>query len=320
VQQLKMELECEEQTDSLSMFPELLLQCFASLTEEQLKPLSCVCKLFLSVIDSDGMWRRRCQLTKGLTFKPKTWTWKETYHRDTKDTCVHLGKVDRSDAIAVWEKLNALYQKGEKLLCSAAGCSNSRNTLWACLECAHAGCGRRYNAHALNHFKETGHVLAVKLLTLEFSCYVCEQWLGSVERPAIEKERVEEMSGWFLSSCPESIRHIYMVPDTKERRERERAIRWAGDEDRSWSAFPTKWYEKWLDFIVGDTCAPKEPIDNSSFVSDDGKTLRSQVSYDDLTILSNEQWDTLVQVYGGGPQILWENDIRQWVVVPVNHL
>jgi hypothetical protein len=39
-------------------------------------------------------------------------------------------------------------------------------------------------------------MLSVKLLTLEFSCYICEQWLGEEGRPLVcRKEEEEEEKG-----------------------------------------------------------------------------------------------------------------------------
>jgi hypothetical protein len=38
---------------------------------------------------------------------------------------------------------------------------------------------------------QTGHVLSVKLLTLEFSCYICEQWLGDEGRPLVCRKEEE---------------------------------------------------------------------------------------------------------------------------------
>jgi len=52
-----------------------------------------------------------------------------------------------------------------------ASCSLTAN-LWLCLTCGLANCGRQQfggiggNGHALQHFKETGHAVGVKLGTI----------------------------------------------------------------------------------------------------------------------------------------------------------
>jgi hypothetical protein len=154
-------------------------------------------------------------------------------------------------------------------------------------------------------------MLSVKLLTLEFSCYVCEQWLGEEGRPEIEKERVAEIFGWLESSCPDTIQHRYMTSEMKKRRQQERSVRWAEDNDPTWSVFPAKWYESWLDFIVGDSEPPTGPIDNSGFLKD-GKVSASVSSQ--IVILSNEQWTYLSSVYQGGPHIQWDNTLQRWII------
>lgn len=122
---------------------------------------------------------------------------------DIQDACKHLTLVKRSQIEDLWVYLQTLYTLGKDLRCarfqftrpiplrcSREGCNLAPNTLWVCLECPHAGCGRRYNQHALKHYEETGHMLSVKLLTLEFSCYICEQWLGEEGRPEVQMKGI----------------------------------------------------------------------------------------------------------------------------------
>lgn len=127
-----------------------------------------------------------------------------------------------------------------------------------------------------------------------------------------------------------------MDVDVKKRRQKERGIRWAEDSDpyveseefadyRTWSVFPAKWYETWLDFVVGDCGPPTTAIDNSGFITNTGRgkpltycyahtTVRNNLSAESVVILSNEQWEFLSQVYGGGPHIQWDNANRKWLV------
>jgi Zn-finger in ubiquitin-hydrolases and other protein len=51
-----------------------------------------------------------------------------------------------------------------------------QGTLWACLTCGFAGCGRYTNKHAAKHFAETGHPYSLELATLRIWDYVGEEF------------------------------------------------------------------------------------------------------------------------------------------------
>lgn len=73
----------------------------------------------------------------------------------------------------------------EKNLLKCRSCDLSAN-LWLCLTCGHVGCGRKVydgsggNNHAVDHSKDTGHILVVKLGTItpegtaDVHCYACD--------------------------------------------------------------------------------------------------------------------------------------------------
>ncbi len=72
-----------------------------------------------------------------------------------------------------------------KELAHCNGCALSTN-LWLCLHCGYLGCGRKYydgsggNNHAVDHGKETGHSVVVKMGTItpegsaSIHCYKCD--------------------------------------------------------------------------------------------------------------------------------------------------
>ena len=72
-----------------------------------------------------------------------------------------------------------------KALAHCNDCLLSTN-LWLCLHCGYLGCGRRYydgrggNNHAVDHGKETGHCVVVKMGTItpegkaSIHCYKCD--------------------------------------------------------------------------------------------------------------------------------------------------
>lgn len=58
-------------------------------------------------------------------------------------------------------------------------CVDCRTTesLWACLKCSHVACGTYIEEHALKHFEETRHPLAMEVNDLYVFCYLCEDYV-----------------------------------------------------------------------------------------------------------------------------------------------
>ncbi|KAK0398148.1 hypothetical protein QR680_002447 [Steinernema hermaphroditum] len=48
---------------------------------------------------------------------------------------------------------------------------------WICLGCYEVHCGRHVNEHALYHFLETEHAMALSLADLSVWCYVCDSYV-----------------------------------------------------------------------------------------------------------------------------------------------
>lgn len=79
-----------------------------------------------------------------------------------------------------------------------------KENLWLCLECGNLGCGRAQfggvggNSHGLQHTKETGHAVAVKLGSItpdgnaDIYCYACDE-----ER--IDKDLVQHLAHWGIN-------------------------------------------------------------------------------------------------------------------------
>ncbi|KAG9391472.1 Ubiquitin carboxyl-terminal hydrolase [Carpediemonas membranifera] len=92
-----------------------------------------------------------------------------------KSTCPHVDSLDQKPLAPV---------DTSQPHCHAEGCDQTDN-LWLCLTCGHLACGRaNYDGtggkgHALEHFKQTGHPLSVKLGSLsadsnDVHCYACD--------------------------------------------------------------------------------------------------------------------------------------------------
>ncbi|TRY58396.1 hypothetical protein DNTS_018483 [Danionella cerebrum] len=54
---------------------------------------------------------------------------------------------------------------------------NTTESVWACLSCSHVACGRYIEEHALQHFKEQNHPLALEVNELYVYCYLCDDYV-----------------------------------------------------------------------------------------------------------------------------------------------
>ncbi|XP_078727456.1 ubiquitin carboxyl-terminal hydrolase 44-like [Lampetra fluviatilis] len=62
----------------------------------------------------------------------------------------------------------------QKWLCAECGTTES---VWACLGCSHVACGRYISEHALLHYQNTGHPLALEVNELHVYCYACDDYV-----------------------------------------------------------------------------------------------------------------------------------------------
>lgn len=54
---------------------------------------------------------------------------------------------------------------------------NTTESVWACLGCAHVACGRYIEEHALQHFQQQRHPLAMEVNELYVFCYLCDDYV-----------------------------------------------------------------------------------------------------------------------------------------------
>ncbi len=57
-----------------------------------------------------------------------------------------------------------------------AKCSHTKEN-WYCLACSQVFCGRYVNGHMAEHFKESGHGVALSFADLSFWCYFCDSYI-----------------------------------------------------------------------------------------------------------------------------------------------
>ncbi|NWX93824.1 UBP49 hydrolase, partial [Nothoprocta pentlandii] len=82
------------------------------------------------------------------------------------DRCKHVGRLRLAQDHSI---LNP--QKWRCVDCQTT------ESVWACLKCSHVACGRYIEEHALKHFEETRHPLAMEINDLYVFCYLCEDYV-----------------------------------------------------------------------------------------------------------------------------------------------
>uniref|UniRef100_A0A3P8XDH3 Ubiquitin carboxyl-terminal hydrolase n=1 Tax=Esox lucius TaxID=8010 RepID=A0A3P8XDH3_ESOLU len=82
------------------------------------------------------------------------------------DRCKHVGRLRLAPDHSI---LNP--QKWHCVDC------NTTESVWACLGCAHVACGRYIEEHALRHFQQQSHPLAMEVNELYVFCYLCDDYV-----------------------------------------------------------------------------------------------------------------------------------------------
>ncbi|XP_030795410.1 ubiquitin carboxyl-terminal hydrolase 44 isoform X2 [Rhinopithecus roxellana] len=54
---------------------------------------------------------------------------------------------------------------------------NTTESIWACLSCSHVACGRYIEEHALKHFQESSHPVALEVNEMYVFCYLCDDYV-----------------------------------------------------------------------------------------------------------------------------------------------
>uniref|UniRef100_A0A8C9T4K8 Ubiquitin carboxyl-terminal hydrolase n=1 Tax=Scleropages formosus TaxID=113540 RepID=A0A8C9T4K8_SCLFO len=82
------------------------------------------------------------------------------------DRCKHVGRLRLAQDHSI---LNP--QKWHCVDC------NTTESVWACLSCSHVACGRYIEEHALRHFVEKRHPVALEVNELYVFCYLCDDYV-----------------------------------------------------------------------------------------------------------------------------------------------
>uniref|UniRef100_A0A8C8YTV8 Ubiquitin carboxyl-terminal hydrolase n=1 Tax=Prolemur simus TaxID=1328070 RepID=A0A8C8YTV8_PROSS len=82
------------------------------------------------------------------------------------DKCKHVGQLQIAQDHSI---LNP--QKWHCVDC------NTTESIWACLSCSHVACGRYIEEHALKHFQESSHPVALEVNEMYIFCYLCDDYV-----------------------------------------------------------------------------------------------------------------------------------------------
>uniref|UniRef100_A0A2K6EWA6 ubiquitinyl hydrolase 1 n=1 Tax=Propithecus coquereli TaxID=379532 RepID=A0A2K6EWA6_PROCO len=82
------------------------------------------------------------------------------------DKCKHIGQLQIAQDHSI---LNP--QKWHCVDC------NTTESIWACLSCSHVACGRYIEEHALKHFQESSHPVALEVNEMYVFCYLCDDYV-----------------------------------------------------------------------------------------------------------------------------------------------
>ncbi|XP_070803621.1 ubiquitin carboxyl-terminal hydrolase 44 [Pituophis catenifer annectens] len=82
------------------------------------------------------------------------------------DKCKHVGRLRLAQDHSIVNP-----HKWHCMVC------NTTESVWACLSCSHVACGRYIEEHALKHFQESNHPVALEVNELHIFCYLCDDYV-----------------------------------------------------------------------------------------------------------------------------------------------
>lgn len=82
------------------------------------------------------------------------------------DKCKHVGRLRLAQDHSIVNP-----HKWHCMVC------NTTESVWACLNCSHVACGRYIEEHALKHFQESNHPVALEVNELYVFCYLCDDYV-----------------------------------------------------------------------------------------------------------------------------------------------
>ncbi|ORY06574.1 hypothetical protein K493DRAFT_18303 [Basidiobolus meristosporus CBS 931.73] len=281
----------------LSLPYEILVNILSNLQHADLLNCSLVCKVLNNVSKEDSLWFGLCCSQKNINFKPPYMSWRELFTTELHDVCTHLSQFNQKHLEEKLAQYVSLVDTYSHLSCSSGDCTETVPDLWICANknCQFLGCGRWRGAHALDHFKSTGHALSFKINTTELWCYRCNRWMGT-NCSDIETCRVNEIMSLMATSLPS----LYKSEEIARRR-KERSISMYQQFEVGYFV-EQGWMTQWQGFVLGNNPAPG-PITNHRLLTEQGSLNPDLVLWEDYSMISQEAWKQFQQIYGGGPAL-----------------
>uniref|UniRef100_A0A2K6USN9 Ubiquitin carboxyl-terminal hydrolase n=1 Tax=Saimiri boliviensis boliviensis TaxID=39432 RepID=A0A2K6USN9_SAIBB len=84
----------------------------------------------------------------------------------TMDKCKHVGQLQLAQDHSILDP--------QKWHCEDC---NTTESIWACLSCSHVACGKYIEEHALKHFQESSHPVALEVNEMYVFCYLCDDYV-----------------------------------------------------------------------------------------------------------------------------------------------
>lgn len=100
--------------------------------------------------------------------------------------CPHISRNFRLPTVNSGEELDLTDEKALDTNSPCSSCSENQqdDENWICLFCYKVGCSRWRKGHAVSHYKESRHCIALSLSDLSVWCYDCDAY---ILHPDLEK-------------------------------------------------------------------------------------------------------------------------------------
>ncbi|KAJ3051786.1 Ubiquitin carboxyl-terminal hydrolase 20 [Rhizophlyctis rosea] len=267
--------------------------------------LAKTCSALKYILTDDAIWHRLAAERKGYDVRPETMTWKQVFYTEAR--CEHLFDINRSvlqDRILAY--LEAM-KSPKTLKCTNSNCEIGLPDLWLCLSkgCTSIGCGRTKQKHAFEHYTYgRPHCLTIKINTLEIWCYICKEWIGSLDAHPLERAKASHILSCIKSASSHPTHPLPLLTtdiSLNDRRQKERKMYIFGKKDPL--CFVAEgWLDEWKEFLIGNAGPPGE-IDNGGLVDGRGKFRGNARPNLDYGFMAEGAYDQLVEAYGGGPKL-----------------
>ncbi|KAJ3023732.1 UNVERIFIED_CONTAM: Ubiquitin carboxyl-terminal hydrolase 33 [Siphonaria sp. JEL0065] len=228
--------------------------------------------------------------------------------------CPHLSALNDQTTTEDRAKRYQEYVSQQPMRCTHSPCEFGPQDIWFCLaeNCDSVGCSRSKNKHALKHNEATGHLMTVRVTTLEVWCYDCVKWVGNPQMPLIEQITTRNIINKLLDCSTEPFLSLQKEAALRDRRFRERDVYNLEESDKIFF-LSIRFLTEWSLFLMDSVDGPKGIRNDDLVLKMDEVTglaimKPDVVPHRDFGIVSEESWKYLLATYGGfGPPLSLDN-------------